>query len=89
MIRSTVSTCLCRQRGQRIVDVDQLFGELVKIEPALGVAIDLKPGGGDGFDRPIAEVEPGPLQRSVATPRAGSVARAPLRAAARSALPSS
>src|SRR4051794_14403387 len=32
---------------QRVVDVEKLFGELVKVEPAFRIAIDLEPGGGD------------------------------------------
>ena len=48
---------------QRIVDVDQLFGKLVQLEPAVGIAIDLKPGRGERLDRAVADVEPGALER--------------------------
>ena len=84
MIRSTVSTCLCRQRDKRVVDVDQLLGELVEIEPALGVAIDLEPRRGEGFGRAVAEIEPGALERADAMPRAGSARSSAFSSAARS-----
>ncbi len=57
--------------GQRVVDVDQLLGELVKLEPAVGVAIDLEPRRGERLDRAVADVEAGALQR-----RDGSLAQA-------------
>ena len=65
MIRSTVSTCLCRHDRQRIVDIDQLLGQLVEVEPALGVAIDFQPGVADRFLRAIPEVEAGALERGM------------------------
>ena len=51
---------------KRVVDVDELLGKLVEIEPAIGVAIDFEPGGRHRLLGPIAEVEAGPLQRSLA-----------------------
>ena len=88
MIRSTVSTCLCRQHRQRIVDVDQLFGELVQLEPAVGVAIDLEPGRGERFVGSVAEVEPGALERSDRRLAQARLARAPPGAARARRLPS-
>src|SRR5437868_10938300 len=56
---------LAPPRRERIVDVDQFFGELVKVEPALRVAVHFEPGSGDRFDRAVAEVEAGPLERGM------------------------
>src|SRR5688572_26993367 len=60
--------------GQRIIDVDQLLGCAVEVEPAVGIAINLKPGGGQGLLRTVAHVEPCALQsanRSLAQARLG------------------
>ena len=70
--------------GQRVVDVDQLFGELVKLEPAVGIAIDLEPRCGERLDRAVADVEAGALER-----RDGSLAQARRRSSACSRLPRS
>src|SRR5947209_12093442 len=64
---------LVAPRREGIVDIDQLFSELVEIEPTLGVAIDFEPRGGELVDRAAAEVEARALER-----RGGAVAQAGL-----------
>src|SRR5690348_15343585 len=49
--------------GERVVDVDQLLGEFVQLEPAIGIAINLEPGGGEIPLRPVPEVEAGAGER--------------------------
>src|SRR5690242_4174814 len=49
--------------GKRVVDVDQLLGKLVQLEPAVRVAVDLDPGGSERLDRAVADVEPCALER--------------------------
>ena len=50
---------------QRIVDVDQFLGELVELEPALAVAIDLGPGRLDRLARAVSKIEAGAGKRGV------------------------
>jgi len=49
--------------GQRIVDIEELLGELVEVEPAVGVAIDLQPRGRQRLVRAVAEVEASTFER--------------------------
>src|SRR5437588_11378678 len=47
---------------QRVVDVHELFGKLVKLIPAIGIAVDLKPGLSERLDRAVADLEARPCQ---------------------------
>ena len=51
--------------GERVVEVEQLFGQLVELEPAFGIAIDFEPGGCERLFGAVAEIEAGPLERGM------------------------
>ena len=48
---------------ERVVDVDQLLGEFIKLEPTLLVAIDFEPGPRERRNRGVADIESGALER--------------------------
>ena len=51
--------------GEGVVDVDELFGQFVEVEPALGVAVNFQPGRRHGLDRAVAKVEAGAFERGL------------------------
>jgi hypothetical protein len=48
---------------ERVVDVNQLLGELVQFEPALFVAVNQEPGSRERRDRCVADIEARAFQR--------------------------
>ena len=47
---------------KRVVNIHELLGKLVQVEPAIRIAIDFEPGRGDGVFRTVAESETGTLE---------------------------
>ena len=49
--------------GERVVDIDELLGQLVQLEPAVGITVHLHPSGRARLDGPVANAEAGAHER--------------------------